>query len=138
MPDPILEKLDAEWDQALRLPDYVLCGKILRAKVTVLKGAGALTEHKGALSSWVKTLEDRLHDLPSQVSLTVIGHLRHARKALSITGSDVGSAFRTEISPKERARFRQRNRPPRLGVADRASLPEDFADGSIGRDLRSG
>jgi hypothetical protein len=130
MSDPILEKLDTEWRASIRSKDYATAGKILRAKLNCLKSAGILGEHKESLSEWVKTLEDKLEGLSCEVSLTVIGHLRHARKSLSITTSDVGSAFRSEISRKDRARFRERNRPPVLGIAHRADLPAGYLDGS--------
>lgn len=138
MSDLILEKLDREWKGAIRSRDYVLAGKILRAKINVLKSSGNLAEHKEALSAWTKTLEERVGDLASEVSLTVIGHLRHARKALSLTGSDVGSAFRSPISEKDRAKYRKRNRPPDLGVPDRSELPANFANGSPSLYLRAG
>lgn len=138
MSDPILEKLDAEWAKALKHQDYVLAGKVLRAKTTVCKSVGNVAEHKEALSAWVKTLEERLFCLESAISLSVIGHLRHARKALSLTGSTVGSAFREPISERERARIRKRNRPPILGAASRADLPAGYANGRPSVHLRTG
>jgi hypothetical protein len=138
MSDPILDKLDAEWTAAISSDDYALAAKILRAKVTVLKSSGALSEEKDSLRTWVKTLEYKLPNLACAISLTIIGHLRHARKALSLTASDVGSAFRTEISASDRARFRKRNRPPLLGVADRTNLPAGYANGSPSLYLQPG
>jgi hypothetical protein len=137
MTDPIIEKLDREWVKAVRLRDYPTAAKVLRAKVNMLKSTGNLLEHQSSLAGWVKTLEDQLGDLEVKVSLTVIGHLRHAKGALSLTASDVGSAFRSEISPKERARFRKRNRPPQLGIQDRGDLPKDYATGPPSHDLLS-
>ena len=138
MSDPILEKLDLEWASAIEKHDYVTGGKILRAKINVLKSVSSLSEHKKDLASWVSLLQDQLAALPVETSLTVIGHLRHARKALSLTSSDVGSAFRTEISRAERKRFRQRNRPPSLGIPDRSDLPAGYANGSPSLHLQSG
>jgi hypothetical protein len=137
MSDPILDKLDAEWTTAISSDDYALAAKILRAKVTCLKSSGALSEEKDSLRTWVKELEYKLPDLACEVSLTVIGHLRHARKCLSVTSGDVGSAFRTEISSAERARFRRRNAPPRLGVPNRQDLPKGYAVGSPSLSLQS-
>lgn len=138
MSDPILDKLDREWQDCTIAKDYGNLGKILRAKINLLKSSGSLAQHKDSLGAWAAWLESRLPAMELQTSLTLIGHLRHARKALSITSSDVGSAFRLGVSAKERARFRKRNRPPRLGVANRAELPEGFATGEPSHDLQSG
>jgi hypothetical protein len=108
----------------------------LRTKVMVLKSAGSLSEEKAVLSEWVKVLEAELEALDLKSSLAVINHLRHARKALSIASSDVGSAFRCQISRAERARLRKRNRPPVLGIPDRAQLPEGYGVGPVGEYLQ--
>lgn len=126
MNDPILQKLDTEWQICKVAQDYTGLGKILRAKVTLLKASGELGAHKDELKLAVAFLEDALPRMELQQSLTVIGHLRHARKGLALSKSDVGSAFREGLTKQERAHFRRRYNPPVLSV----STGEDESTGN--------
>jgi hypothetical protein len=130
MSDACLKKLENEWENALTKKDYVKCAKILRAQINLLKCSdGELQQNKGSLADKVNALEVAIENMACDDALSVIGHIRYARKTLSLTTGDFGAAFKREIGTKERANIRKRNRPPkrpkskghRTGLCNRAS-----------------
>ena len=135
MADLIVEKLDAEWSTCQLLGNFSGLGKILRSKVNILKASGQIGAHKEALTAAVRYLEDALPGLKLKDSLQVIGDLRHVRKNLSLSGSEVGTAYRAGLSDSERARFKRRNQAPKLGRQAGTQLSAGNITDGAGNDL---
>jgi hypothetical protein len=128
MSEAILAKLDQEWFAAY-FANYSLCpapipvkdfkkmGKILRMLINVLKSTDAgIKENEKHLAQKVTLLETLLPEMEFKTAIAVIGDLRHARKSLKFSSGQFGSAFKTKLDPKERARIRRRSKTPVLSV----------------------
>ena|SRR5271165_52040 len=131
MSEASLKYLETQWGIALKQKDWLLCGKILRSQINILKYSdGLLRDYKSQLAEKVESLEAALSDMDVEEALPLIGHIRHARKTLQLSSGSFGEAFRRELSSKERARLRKRNTAPKLSLQNRAMLGADFPVGS--------
>lgn len=118
MSEACIRKLKTEWDKAESEKNWKRLGTCLRNLVNVVRSdEGQIKKHTADLSARVLYLEQALDEMDFKSAIQVVKDIRHARSSVRVNSGEFGSAFRIQLSAKDRKAIRKRTRVPKLRTA---------------------